>query len=131
MGGSATLTVERDGTERSLDIRLVAPPEQPAREPTEISGANPLGGTTLANLNPALAEEIGMPSTTGGVVVLRVLNNSIARRLQIQPGDIILAVNDQKIGSVADAKRLLAGKAQQWRITLNRDGQTLSLMISG
>jgi len=131
LGGDAHLTVLRDGAERIVDVRLAPPPEDPPRDASDITGANPLSGTTLANLNPALAEEIGVSSVAGGVVVLRLQNGSLAQRLQIQPGDIILAVNDHKVGSVAEAKRLLAAEQRGWRVTLNRNGQTLTLMIGG
>jgi len=131
LGGDAHLTVLRDGTEREIEIRLTPPPEDPPRDTTNITGANPLSGATLANLNPALVEEIGLGPVAGGVVVLRIDGGSIAQHLQIQPGDILLAVNDHKVASVSEAKRLLAADARGWRVTLSRGGQTLSLMING
>ena len=131
LGTDAHLTVLRDGAERTIDVRLAPPPEDPPRDAAEISGANPLAGATLANLNPALAEEIGAQAVVSGVVVVRVHGGSIAQHLRIQPGDIILAVNDHKVASVAEAKKLLAADARAWRVTLERDGQTLTLMIGG
>ena len=131
LGSEAHLSIIRDGAPQAVNVRLSPPPEDPPRDATLMTGANPLSGATLANLNPALIEEIGGRSVAGGVVVLRILAGSLAQRLQIQPGDIILSVNDRKLVSVAEARRLLADQARNWRVTLDRNGQTLTLMIGG
>ena len=112
-------------------MRLIAPPESPARDTTDVGGANPFTGATIANLNPALAEEVGMSSTATGVVVLRIKRGSIAHRLQFQPGDIILRINERPVATVAEARHLLSAVRDVWRITINRDGQTLSLQVGG
>jgi S1-C subfamily serine protease len=130
-GADAKMTLVRDGAEKTVSVHLIAPPEVPAREATDVGGATPFSGATIANLNPALAEEVGMATSATGVMVLRIRRGSIAHRLQIQPGDIILRINDNPVASVADAKRLLSAERRQWRITVNRDGETLSLQIGG
>jgi serine protease Do len=130
-GADATFTALRDGTERSFAVRLVAPPENPPREITEVGGTNPYTGATIANLNPALAEELGLEGTQTGVVVLKVKRGSIAHRLRIQPGDIMLEVNNHPVASVGDARRLLSGEQRRWTIAVKRDGETLSLQVGG
>jgi len=131
IGSDARITYLRDGAEKQVDVRMVAPPENPPRDTTDIGGTNPFTGATLANLNPALAEEVGMPNGMTGVVVLRIKRGSIANRLQFQPGDILLRINDRPVSSVAEAKALLAARSDLWRITINREGQTLSLQVGG
>jgi Do/DeqQ family serine protease len=130
-GSDASFTALRDGTERTFTVRLVTPPENPPREITDVGGTNPYTGATIANLNPALAEELGLEGTQTGVVVLKVKRGSIAHRLRIQPGDIMLEVNNRPIASVTEAKRALAGESRRWTITVNRDGETLSLQVGG
>ncbi|HSV28162.1 MAG TPA: DegQ family serine endoprotease, partial [Candidatus Omnitrophota bacterium] len=119
LGTNAKLTVLRDGAERDLAIPLMAPPENPPRDMTDVEGANPFSGTTIANINPALAEEVGMDSGASGVVILRIKRGSIAHRLRFQPGDIILKVNDRAVERVADARKALAGQQKVWRVTIN------------
>ena len=131
LGTDARVGFLRDGVERTVDVRLIAPPENPPREVTDLNGANPFTGATIANLNPALAEEVGMSSAATGVVILRIKRGSIANRLQFQPGDIILRINDRPVATVAEAKQLLAANRDVWRITINRDGQTLSMQVGG
>ncbi|CAA7616758.1 DegQ family serine endoprotease [Magnetospirillum sp. UT-4] len=130
-GAEAILTVMRDGAEKRLTVRLTAPPETPPRDITEIGGPNPVSGATIANLSPALAEEIGADGTASGVVILRIRRGSVAHRLQLQPGDIILRINDRPVAAVADARRLLAGEARLWRVTISRDGETHTLQVGG
>ncbi|MBC7952029.1 MAG: DegQ family serine endoprotease [Rhodospirillaceae bacterium] len=130
-GADAKMTLLRDGAEKTITVRLIAPPEIPARELTDVGGVNPFAGSTIANLNPALAEEVGMPTSASGVVVLRIRRGSIANRLQIQPGDIILRINDRPVATVADAKKLISEDRRRWQISVNREGQTLSMQVGG
>ncbi len=130
-GDAVEVKVTRQGTPRSFTVHLIAPPESPPREITDVGGANPYTGATIANLNPALAEELGMDSTASGVVVLKIKRGSIAHRLRMQPGDILLEINGQPISTVFEAKRALSGKAKRWALTINRDGQVLTLQVGG
>jgi len=130
-GADARLTVLRDGVQRGVVVKLIAPPESPPREVTEVGGTNPFTGSVIANLNPALAEELGLETSASGVVVLQIKRGSIAHRLRIEPGDIILRVNNQPIASVADARRVLSRNAENWLLTVQRDGEPLSLQVGG
>jgi len=130
-GADARLTLLRDGAERVLTVHLIAPPETPARDMTEVGGSNPFTGSVIANLNPALAEEIGLNSTAAGVVVLKIKRGSIAHRLRIEPGDIILRINDIPVATVADARKALSINAQSWVLTIERDGEKMSLQVGG
>jgi len=131
LGGEARLTVLRDGGERGLALRLVAPPEDPPRDPAEIAGRNPFSGATLVNLNPALADELGLDASASGVMVLEIRRGSVAQRLGLQPGDLVLRINDRPVASVAEARRLLGGERPRWSLTINRNGQTMTQVIEG
>ena len=131
VGGEAQLSVLRDGAERKIAVRLIAPPETPARDQSEINGRNPFAGATLVNINPALAEELGINSSQTGVMVFGVRRASVANRLGIAPGDLLLRINDKPVTSVAEARGLLAGERTRWTITINRNGETMSLSIGG
>jgi len=129
IGSEAHIVYLREGAEKSADIRLLPPPETPPRDTGEIKGRSPLSGAVVANVNPALAEEIGFPTETRGVVILETRPGSAAERYGFQPMDILLGINDQSIGSVADARASLAASAPGWKIKINREGQTLSLVV--
>lgn len=129
VGGNATLSVVRNGQPLSLQSKLVSPPDVPARDTTEIGGRNPFTGATVANMNPALADELGADTVEPGATIIRIRAGTIAYRLQFQPGDIIVKVNKQPIASVADLKAVLAGNPQGWEVAIRRNGETLTLSL--
>jgi len=131
VGSSADLHVWRRGHEEQLKVKVEAPPETPARNESEIGGRNPFSGATVANINPALADEIGLEGAEHGVVVLRLKPGTIANRLQFQPGDVILKVNGRIITQVADLQKAVEQAAPRWEFAIERDGQTLNLVIGG
>ena len=59
----------RDGQAVTVSVALTAPPETPARQVTALAGDTPLAGATVANLNPAQADELGLATTLRGVAV--------------------------------------------------------------
>jgi len=131
VGGTARLGVQRDGKEQAIQIALVAPPNTPARQETVLTGQQPFAGATVANLNPALAEELGREYEEPGVIVMTLSGNSIAARLGLRPGDLILDVNEVTVKSVADLQRALGASPRGWVVTLNRDGQVLKFQVGG
>lgn len=129
VGEKATLKVSRKGGEIVLNIDLVPAPEEPARDVTEIEGKNPFNGATVANINPALIEETGLDNAESGVVIMNVRQNSIARRLQFQPGDLILKVNDQPIPSVKRLNAVLTAKNDGWVLLMRRGDETKTIKV--
>ena len=70
IGTEATVKVWHDGSWRDISMKLMPPPEEPHRDVTELaSGA--LAGITVANLSPALADELQVSETTGVIVLKR------------------------------------------------------------
>ncbi len=131
VGGNTSLTVLRQGKEQSLSLRLIGPPETPARDETVVTGRNPLAGAKVANLNPALVEEIRFEGASDGVVVLDVARGSAAAGLGLRPGDLLLRVNDQDINSVRDLTGAVNGQTRRWTISVRRGDQTLTTTVGG
>jgi serine protease Do len=131
VGASVQMTVAHGGQERTVTAKLQAPPEVPARDSSDIGGQNPFTGATVANMNPALADEMGLAAGETGVTIIRVKRGTIANRLQFQPGDVIVKVNNRTVSSVAELKTMLASSAKGWTIAIRRGGETFSLTIGG
>lgn len=129
VGKTADLTIWRRGQARDVTLRLVAPPEDPPRDTTEIDGTNPLSGATVANMSPALADELGLDAAESGVFVLELRRGATAGGLGFRPGDRILAINGDEIVSVSQLKTVLARKVDRWRISLSRGGKALNWVI--
>src|SRR6185312_13168493 len=78
------LALWRSGRQRELVATAAAPPEQPPRQLTTLSGRHPLSGAAIANLNPAFADELGLDPTQRGVIVTALRNGSTAARLGLE-----------------------------------------------
>jgi Do/DeqQ family serine protease len=132
VGGSAELGVVRKGQRLKTTVNLVAPIEDPARDARELMGRHPLTGCKVANLSPAVAQEIGMEDDTReGVVVLDVKDQTPAARLGVKRGDIVVGVNNQKIQSVDQLVNVLAASDGGWRQSVERGGKLFNLTIQG
>ncbi|MGC2857063.1 DegQ family serine endoprotease [Novispirillum sp. DQ9] len=129
VGGTATLTVIRDGAVRDLAIALEPAPDRPDRQETELSGRHPLAGTRIANLNPALAEERGAVYQPDSVIVTAVARDGYAARMGVQPGDIVRAINGQPVRRVADVPPLLRGQHPGWVIAVQRGERVLNFRV--
>ena len=124
VGATAKLGIWRAGEAMELDIRLLAPPETPPRKVTQLKIGGPFVGVTVANLSPALADELHTDDVEG-VIVLDVPRAGAHMRLLV--GDELLDLNGQAIGDVGQLQLLLPRLAAPWRATIRRDGRMLHL----
>jgi serine protease Do len=134
VGSRVTLGVVHRGVVGEIAFTLTAPPEDPPRQVTVLSGHHPLSGATVANLSPAFAEEIDFNGVPEGVVITAVASGSPAAQVGFQPGDVVLRVDNRDIAEVRDLKAALgagagAGAGGQWRISIRRDNQVLDTTI--
>jgi serine protease Do len=86
-------------------------------------------GAHLANLSPAVAEEVGLSGIWSGVVLTKVENGSPAAQVGFRPGDILLKINDVPCSDVRATMDQLARGTVHWKITVKRGDrvQTLDL----
>jgi S1-C subfamily serine protease len=131
VGDKAQVQVWRAGKEQTLSLPLEAPADDPPRKQTAVEGMNPLAGAVIANLNPALAEELGREYAEPGVIVLEVPPQSIAARMRFQSGDRLMEINGAALKSVDDVMKATAKPQNGWMVTLNRNGRTLQFTIGG
>jgi Do/DeqQ family serine protease len=130
LGGTAQVGLLRQGRETAVPVSLQTAPDSP-RDEIEIHARSPFLGVTVANLSPALADELRLDTQSQGVVILKVADGTAAQRIGFQKGDIVLSVNNQKIDKSADLDRIARAGGRSWRITIDRGGQQLSVMFSG
>lgn len=127
IGSQVPLQVLRRGRTRTVAVVLIAPPEQPPRNLTEVRGRNPFAGSRVGNLSPAFAEELGVDSSLTGVIITGLSRRGVAAQLGLRPGDILLSVNGRPVGRVRDLDAILSGaSARTWEIKVRRDGRTVS-----
>ena len=129
IGETASVVLNRSGEEKQLSIKIDAAPDVPARQKTTLVGRQPFSGAAVANLNPALADDLRMDYVEPTVIVLEVGNNSIAARVGVQAGDRIVELNGVAIESVETLMREIQKPATSWALALNRNGQILKTTV--
>ncbi len=132
IGTTVQLTAWRNNREQPIEIGLVAPPETPARDLTPLRGNHPLAGATVANLSPALIEELGAAELPPrGVVIMEVRRGSPAQLIRLAPGDMVMKINDREIRSVEELRRIVATPALPWRMAVRRGDRVINLVVGG
>ena len=111
-------------------MALQTAPNMPRDEIT-IRSRSPFSGAKVANLSPALADELQLQNADDGVVVVDVDNGSYASNLGFRRGDVILSVNSEKIAKTRDLERATGTPSRSWRIVILRGGQQITAVFNG
>jgi Do/DeqQ family serine protease len=128
IGAEAKLTVVRKGQQIELPVELTPAPREPAPDETWLEGEQPLTGTQVANLSPALGEELSV-SGWQGVVITDLKRGSFARNLGLRPGDVIARINGTDVKNVAQLRELVSGQPEEWELTIERDGKIKTVTV--
>jgi len=132
IGGTTELSLLRKGQKIKTTIALIPAVEDPPRDARELEGRHPLSGAKVANLSPAVAQELGIDDDSRqGVVVVEVKDKTPAARLGVKRGDIVVGLNNHKVGSVAQLAAALDLSGDGWRLSVERGGKLFNLAISG
>ena len=77
-------------------------------------------GVRVQNITPELCKKLGLASDTKGILVMSVEAGSPAASAGVVPGQLILAVNRQRVSSVEELNQVLK----------NAKGENILLMVS-
>jgi Do/DeqQ family serine protease len=130
LGGASQIDVIRGGKPLKLSVALETAPDTDRNEIT-LGGHSPFQGATIANISPAVADELHLDADTDGVVVTELPEDSTAANVGFLKGDIILAVNNKKISRTGDLDKVTRDQSRLWRITLLRGGQQINVTLGG
>ncbi|MEH2478293.1 Do/DeqQ family serine protease [Nitrobacteraceae bacterium AZCC 2146] len=130
LGGTAQIDVQRGGKPIKLTIALETAPDT-NRDEIVISTRSPFQGAKVANISPAVAEELRLDSSVEGVVVTDLADDATAASVGFQKGDIILAVNNTKIVKTSDLEKATREPSRLWRIVVVRGGQQINVTLGG
>ena len=130
LNGAVPIDVWRDRSALMAKLPLEAAPERPPRNETELTGRTPLRGATVANLSPALAEELELEAVWEGLIITAIARGSTAARLGFRPGDLLVAINGEEIRSVDGLRTILAQQRRRWAISFSRGGRVRTVEIS-
>jgi Do/DeqQ family serine protease len=129
LGATAQLGVLRKGHTITASVPLRTAPSRPRDEVT-IRSRSPLSGATVANLSPALADELGLDDADKGVVVVGVQDGSFASGY-LRRGDVIVALNNRRMSNTAELARAANETSRVWNIVIQRGGQRITRFFSG
>jgi Do/DeqQ family serine protease len=130
LGGTSQIEVQRNGRPVKLTVALETAPDT-GRDEITITTPSPFQGAKVANISPALADELHLDSGAEGVVVTALTDDGMAANVGFRKGDIILVVNNKKIARTVDLERAVKEAGRLWRITLIRGGQQIQVMLGG
>ncbi|HEX5110197.1 MAG TPA: DegQ family serine endoprotease [Vicinamibacterales bacterium] len=133
-GSNAELVIFRDGAEKKvtakleeLDVRRLSRNGEDPLEPGKPgSGDRTALGISVSPMTPELAQRLGVPRTTKGLVVQDVDPDGRAVDAGIREGDIIQEVNRQPVASVEELRAAVRQSADKPALLLiNREGTTI------
>ena len=130
LGRTAQLGVLRGSRETRLTIALETAPDTP-RDELVIRARSPFTGAKVANLSPALAEELRLDSSAEGVVIVDVPDGSLAQNFGFQRGDKVVSVNNERIARTRDLERVANQQPRLWRVSVERGGKQISVVFGG
>ncbi len=126
-GDQVVLRVRHGKTAADIALRVEPAPASPARDERVIVGRNPLGGATVVNVSPAVAQELGVdPFAARGVLVTGIADGALAGNVGIRPGDLVRRINGREIHTTADLPGALTAGGGAWRITIQRGDQEIT-----
>lgn len=131
LGGSAQIDVQRAGKTVKLTVPLETAPDTNRDEIVLTAPGSPFQGAKVTNISPAVADELHLDASTEGVVVIDLADGGTAAGVGFQKGDIILAVNNQKIAKTSDLDKASKIQTRIWRITVVRGGQQINVTLGG
>ena len=125
LGETVEMTYLRNGEPVIATVHLIAPPEDPPRDALKLEKREILTGLHIALINPAVTVELGLPMDADGVVVVDA--GQLGRRVGLQKGDIIRAIDRIRIEHPSHVGPALRRAAPNIAIQAERNGQRLLL----
>jgi len=123
----------RNGHEQQVHPALGETPNTPAGQgggSSQNSNGGKLG-ISIEPLTPDIASQLGIPSSTRGVVVAGVDPSGPAADAGLEAGDVIQQINRQPIRSPADIQPALAkGSPGSALLLVKRGGQAFFVVVN-
>ena len=128
IGATASLGVVRDGEQLTLNVALKEAVKRGLDNAYTLEGPHPFDGVDIGDLTPELAQEFGIPSRRG-VVILRIEPNGRAAQFDFRAGDVIVSVNRHRVTNTAEFLPIINDTPQVWRVAVRRGRQILRLVV--
>ena len=118
---TVAVSLIRDGRTQTVNVRVAALPGN-VDDKGRLLEQGALAGLEAMALNPALADRLGADPFSRGVIVSNLNRRSLAARIGIRPGDVIVQVGGRPATSLDSLARAQRGE----EITILRGGRSLN-----
>ena len=125
IGSRASITRVRDAEIQTINVMMVAPPDEPPAQEILLDDQTAVPGLRVARANPVIIARFGMALNTKGVLVTDA--GPIGARAGFKKLDIISEINGRKMETSADVEQALTDPGRRLQIELLRNGRRLSL----
>jgi Do/DeqQ family serine protease len=129
IGETRIVEYRRNNQSFETRVKLIAAPETVPRNETTVNSHSPLDGLIIANLSPAVAEDVGAAADATGVVILKATDGPATDLFKI--GDVLLEINGEAVTSTAIAADLLKVSQRRWVVVIKRGDRNLVLKFRG
>lgn len=149
VGQRISLQILREGKQQTLEAVLASRPSSTNLETARVVGPNRGAslGITGASMISELASAMDLPRNTHGVLIVQVLSGSAADDAGLRGGsqtavingeqvriggDVITAVENQSVSTVAELRAVLANfePGESVDLTVIRDGETVHIEVT-
>ncbi len=131
LGSDVTIDYLRGGKEAQITLKLEGAPGGGSDATARLDGNTRFSGVTVETVNPAIAQELGLPFNAHGVVVRSVEQGSPAQRMGLTAGDVILNLNGRDMTDAKAFRDTADARPDGWQIVLQRGGRTFRSFVSG
>jgi len=131
VGRTVDVKFQRRGKIMTSVINLISPPQTPPARLTRLKGNQPLAQVRVANLSPAVVEEMQLNTGTLQGVVIVDTRRTLAGRYGLKRGDIIESVQGIDVKGVRNLVKILKTPYDYWEIGIRRGAKTFTWRIGG
>jgi Do/DeqQ family serine protease len=131
VGETTVLSRQRSGATEDVSFAVEAAPAVGEDAVAAISGNSRFAGTSVRQIDAALAESKGLPYDAKGVIVTAVEPGSPADQMGLKVDDVILSLNDTPMDTARVFADTASNRARTWQIILQRDGRVTRSIVSG
>ncbi len=121
LGNAVSITRLRDGEASEIAISLITAPDSPPRNTRRTSRRAAIPELEIANINPAVLAEFGLPLNATGVVITDP--GPAGPRAGLARGDVLRAINDVPLSDTAQAETLLSKPSRWLSLEVQRGNQ--------
>ncbi len=130
VGNTARLDVVRRGQAVQVNLKLQAAPGPRPGDIRNFSGNHPLDGARMANLVPAIIDDLKLNlDQLQGVAFLSVLPGSIAANIGFRRGDILVSLGSRRVLNVDQISAELTRPTRTWLIAIRRGKRILRVEV--